>query len=271
MRSPWWMGLFLIVAAVGIPLIAYPGDEPRYSFDQVKNALAHVAISHGPEASKQTQSSLDPHLYRKTVDAVPLIFLPGKTPGSGVSGSGVVVTASGQVLTNWHVIRDNKYALVIFRPTPPKTMADLTPSDVWVARNLWTDAKKDIGLLQLMSPMSKTESVDLTFFKFIPLEDPLRVGVGEDVFAIGHPQGSYWSYMEGVISQIQPRFIWKAGEDSFQATIVQTQTAISHGSSGGPLINKDGKLVGLISTMITGQAGFNFAIAVHELQPLLLP
>lgn len=270
MGSPWLIGLFLIVA-VSIPLTAYPSNEPQYSFDQVKTALAHVVISHGPEVSKQTRSPLDPHLYRNSVDAVPLIFLPGKTPGSGVSGSGVVVTASGQVLTNWHVIRDNKHALVIFRPHPPRTMADLTPSDVWVARNLWTDAKKDIGLLQLLGPMSKTESVDLTFFKFIPLEDPLRVGVGEDVFAIGHPQGSYWSYSEGVISQIQPRFIWKAGEDSFQATIVQTQTANSHGSSGGPLINKDGKLVGLISTMITGQAGFNFAIAVHELQPLLLP
>jgi len=265
------MGLFLIVAAVGIPLIAYPGDEPRYSFDQVKNALAHVAISHGPEASKQTRSPLDPHLYRKTVDAVPLIFVPGKTSGAGVTGSGVVVTASGQVLTNWHVIRDSQYALVIFRPNPPKTMADLTPSDVWVARNLWTDAKKDLGLLQVVSPMSNTQSVDLTFFKFVPLEDPQRVGVGEDVFAIGHPQGLYWSYTEGVISQIQPSFIWKTGEDAFQATIVQTQTASSHGSSGGPLINKEGKLVGLISTMITGQPGFNFAIAVHEFEALLLP
>jgi S1-C subfamily serine protease len=271
MRSPWWMGLFLIVAAVGIPLIAHPGEEPHYSFDHVKTSLAHIAISHGPETSKLTRSALSPQLYRNTVDAVPLIFLPGKTPETSVSGSGVVVTASGQVLTNWHVIRDSQYALVIFRPTPPKTMADLTPSDVWVARNLWTDAKKDLGLLQLLSPIDKTKSLDFTFLKFIPLEDPLRVGVGEDVFAIGHPQGSYWSYTEGVISQIRPSFIWKTGEDSFQATIVQTQTAISHGSSGGPLINKDGNLVGLLSTMITGQPGFDFAIAVHELQPLLLP
>jgi len=270
MKSPWLIGVFLI-GAVSIPFTAHPSDEPQYSFDHVKSALAHIAIAHGPEASKLTRSLLSPQLYRNTVDAVPLIFLPGQTPGTGVSGSGVVVTASGQVLTNWHVIRDSKYALVIFRPTPPKTLADLTPSDVWVARSLWTDAKKDIGLLQLLSPMSKTKSLDLTFLKFIPLEDPLRVGVGEDVFAIGHPQGMYWSYTEGVISQIRPRFMWKAGEDSFQATIVQTQTAISHGSSGGPLINKDGNLVGLISTMITGQAGFNFAIAVHELQPLLLP
>lgn len=270
MKSPWLIGCFLIVA-VGIPRTAHPGDEPHYSFDQVKTALAHIAIAHGPDASKQTRPSLGPQLYRNTVDAVPLIFLPGKTAGAGVTGSGVVVTASGQVLTNWHVIRDTQYALVIFRPHPPKTMADLTPSDVWVARILWTDAKKDLGLLQLVSPMSKTQSVDLTFFKFVPLEEPQRVGVGEEVFAIGHPQGLYWSYTEGVISQIQPSFIWKAGEDAFQATIVQTQTSSSHGSSGGPLINKEGRLVGLISTMITGQPGFNFAIAVHELEPLLLP
>ena len=150
-------------------------------------------------------------------------------------------------------------------------MADITDSDVWVARNLGIDAKKDIGLLQLVGPVSKAKNVNLSFLKFIPLADPLSVEVGQDVFAIGHPEGLYWSYTEGVISQIRPRYKWQADEDSFEATIVQTQTAISHGSSGGPLINKDGKLVGLVSSMIIGQAGFNFAIAVHELRPLFRP
>lgn len=270
MRSRW-LFVFLLFLALSIPLSIYSSDEPQYSFDQVKNALANIPISQGPDASKLTRSPAGPQLYRSTVDAVPLIYLPGETPGAGVSGSGVVVTASGHIFTNWHVIRDSEYALVIFRPKPPKTMADLTESDVWVARNLGTIALKDLGLLKLVRPVIKTKTMDLSFLKFIPLEDPLRVEVGQDVFAIGHPEGLYWSYTEGVISQIRPRYKWQAGEDLFQATIVQTQTAISYGSSGGPLINKDGKLVGLISTMITGQAGFNFAIAVHELSPLFLP
>lgn len=105
--------------------------------------------------------------------------------------------------------------------------------------------------------------------KFIPLEDPILVEVGQNVFSIGHPEGLFGSYTEGVISHIRPRYKWTAGNDVFQATVVQTQAAISYGSSGGPLINNDGKLVGLISSMIIGQAGFNFAIAGPELKPLL--
>jgi S1-C subfamily serine protease len=253
--------LFLPSTVLGI-------DKPIFSFEPIKAALAGIHISQGPEASELTRSPWGPNLYKSTVDAVPLIYLPGETADTAVSGSGVVVTSAGHILTNWHVVRDKPYAAVVFRPKPPRTMETLTEADVWVAKNLGTDSKKDIALLQLVGPLKGPKAVDLSFLKFIPLEDPMQVEVGQDVFAIGHPQGLYWSYTEGVISQIRPRYKWTAGEDLFQATIVQTQTAISYGSSGGPLINREGKLVGLISSMITGQAGFNFAIAVHELKPL---
>ena len=270
MRSRWLLGLFLLFT-LSIPLTVYPSDEPFYSFDKVKAALATIPISQGPDASQLTRSAWGPSLYRSTVDAVVYIMIfPQDAPDTMITGSGVVVTASGHILTNWHVVRDYEFAIVVFRPKPPKTMDDLTDADVWFARNLGTDQQKDIALLQLVTPTNKPKTVDLSFLKFIPLEDPKRVEVGQDVFAIGHPNGLFWSYTEGVISQIRPRFKWKIEEDLFQATIVQTQTAIDHGSSGGPLINKEGKLVGLVSTM-SAQAGFNFAIAVHELAPLLRP
>ena len=83
-------------------------------------------------------------------------------------------------------------------------METLTEADVWLAKNLGTDTKKDIALLQLVGPLTGSKPVDFSFLKFIPLEDPLVVEVGQDVFATGHPQGLYWSYTEGVISQIRP-------------------------------------------------------------------
>lgn len=270
MRSIWLLTMFLFLA-YSFSSSIYAGEEPHYSFESVKAALANIPISQGPDASKLTRSPWGPNLYQSTVDAVVLIYLPGKKPDTSVSGSGVVITASGHILTNWHVVGDSEFAVVIFRPKPPRTMTELAEADMWIARILGTDPQKDIALLQITRPLSppKAKAVDLSFLKFIPLEDPLRVEVGQDVFAIGHPQMLFWSYTEGVISQIRPRFKWAAGDDHFQATIVQTQTAISYGSSGGPLINRDGKLVGIISSMIEGQAGFNFAIAVHELKPLL--
>ena len=270
MKFRWFLGLFLLVG-LGLSQNVYPSDEPQYSFDKVKTSLANIPISQGPDASKLTRSPWGPSLYRNTVDAVVYImWFPKDAPDTMFTGSGVVVSASGHILTNWHVVRDNAYVLVLFRPKPPKTMADLTDADIWFARNLGTDQQKDIALLQLVTTTNKPKTVDLSFLKFIPLEDPMRVEVGQDVFAIGHPKDLFWSYTEGVISQIRPRYKWRADEDLFQATIVQTQTAIDHGSSGGPLINKEGKLVGLVSSMST-QAGFNFAIAVHELVPLLRP
>ena len=279
MRSRWLLGFFFFIA-FSFPLRAYSSDEPHYSFDKVKAALANIPISQGPEASKLTRSSTGPQLYRNTVDAVVLIHVEGETPDTVTRGSGVVVTAAGHILTNWHVIRDKEYAVVIFRPKPPKTMADLTDSDIWLARNLGTEAKKDIGLLQLVGPASsvapngtllKGKNVSLSFLRYLPLADPRSVEVGQDVFAIGHPKGLYWSYTEGVISQIRPRHKWQADDDFFEATVVQTQTAIDHGSSGGPLLSKDGKVVGLVSSLMIGQSGFNFAIAVHELRQLFKP
>jgi S1-C subfamily serine protease len=267
MRCRWLNGLVLLVT-MSIPLTVYASDEPKYSFDEIKAALAIIPISQGPDASKLTRSSWGPSLYRSTVDAVVYIVMPSDEPKDNVAGSGVVVTSSGRILTNWHVVRENEYALVVFRPKPPKTMADLTKADIWIARNVGTIPAKDVAILQLVGPMNMPKTMDLSFLKFVSLEDPLRVEVGQDVFAIGHPNQLFWSYTEGVISQIRPRYKWNADADTFQATIVQTQTAIDHGSSGGPLINKEGKLVGLVSSM-SAQAGFNFAIAVHELERLL--
>ena len=56
MRSRWLLGLCPPLHALSIPLSAYPGDEPHYSFDQVKTALANIPISQGPDASKLTRS-----------------------------------------------------------------------------------------------------------------------------------------------------------------------------------------------------------------------
>jgi S1-C subfamily serine protease len=272
MRPSWLFGLVLLLA-LNISSSVYSNDESTQLFDKVekvKASLATVHISQGPEVSKLTRSPWGPSLYRSTVDAVVYIILPGETQDTAITGSGVVVTREGHILTNWHVVGESEFALVVFRPKPPKTMADLTDADIWVARRIGAVRQKDVALLQLVTPSNKQKPVDLSFLKYVPLEDPLHVEVGQDVFAIGHPNDLFWSYTEGVISQIRPRHRWEADKNLYQATIVQTQTAIDHGSSGGPLINKEGKLVGLVSSMSL-QAGFNFAIAVHELAPLLRP
>lgn len=93
--------------------------------------------------------------------------------------------------------------------------------------------------------------------------------MGQDVFAISHPEGLLWSYTEGVISQIRPKAEWKSDIGTFhKATLIQTQTVISFGSSGAPLFNTNGRLIGILVSTVG--PGLNFAIAINEVQQFIL-
>ncbi len=234
---------------------------PDFALATIKAALSGVRIS-GGGASKLTRSPWGPEMYRNTVDSVVLVFVRGKDSESLVTGSGVMVSTTCDIVTNWHVVDEQKYASVIFRPVPPKTYSDLTKDDIRVARIVKTNQPKDLALLQLERCPAG--------LKALTLEEPDRIEVGQDVFAIGHPEGLHWTYTEGVISQIRPRYRWEMEDGrKFIATVLQTQTPVSYGSSGGPLINRLGHLVGVISNGIPAQPGFYFAISAHELKVFL--
>ena len=241
-------------------------EEVQFSLQALQETLAEGIISQGPEALKLTRSAWGPDLYRQTVDAVVLIIVPKEWAGEDIRGSGIMMAKSGLIVTNWHVVQKFPSALIIFRPQPPQTMESLKAEDFWIARVLSAYSEKDLAFLKIERSYSGLKA--LPNFPIVPLEDPNNLEVGQDVFAIGHPQGLYWTYTEGVISQIRPRYTWELKESKHQATLIQTQTDISFGSSGGPLINKSGKLVG-INTLMKGQAGLNFAISAHEIGGLL--
>ncbi len=261
--------LFIIV----LTELAWAGTEVKIRLAEVKAALSDIQISKGPDSSKLTRSPWGPDLYRAKVGAVvvvmPLEVLTGGEPRLvGGKGSGVVVSQDGVIVTNWHVTWPHEYAVVIFYPGPTRTYEELVYDDIWYAQVLKVDQMKDLALLQLITDASGTRTLP-SVLDVVSLENPAQVEVGQDVFTIGHPEGLHWTYTEGVISQIRPRYGWTANGNSFRATVIQTQTTISYGSSGGPLINQHGKLVGIISQSLEGTAGFNFAISVHELKIFL--
>jgi len=252
-----------IILALLLGTEVWAQSDLESSFSDIKKALSGIQISAGPDSSRLTRSPWGPDLYNNTVDAVVLIWVPSEVEGDYSEGSGVVVTAAGHIITNWHVIQNNRKVIVVFRPSPPNILEDVSKGDLWVANVLGTLQEKDLGFLELDHSLSGSR--DLSFLRFIPLEDPDRIEIGQDVFTIGHPEGLYWTYTEGVISQIRPRYNWVLDGKIFKPTVIQTQTAISYGSSGGPLINRSGKLIGIIWGGLLPQAGFNFAISAHEL------
>jgi len=248
-------------------------EEINVSIDNIKSSLSRTRIFSGPDSTHVTRSALGPNLYKMSLRSTVLVMVfeypEGSKPKLVGQGSGVVISETGKVITNWHVTWPQDYVLVIFHPGLNKTYDDISIKDAWMGHVLKVDQTRDLALLKIEMSSINGNQIPVGF-KPILIEDPASVSVGQDVFAIGHPEGLHWTYTEGVISQIRPRHPWEASGNKFRATIVQTQTAVSYGSSGGPLINKEGRLVGIISSMIGERSGFNFAIAAHELKDFAL-
>ena len=98
--------------------------------------------------------------------------------------------------------------------------------------------------------------------------DISKLEVGDDVHAIGHPEGEVWTYTTGTISQIRPKYEWKDEKITHSATVIQTQTAINPGNSGGPLLNNNAQVIGINSFRMEGE-GLNYAIAGDTIETFL--
>ena len=100
--------------------------------------------------------------------------------------------------------------------------------------------------------------------------DERSIEVGSSVHAIGHPDGQQWTYTQGVISQVRSDFRWKDNNDlQHSATVIQTQTPINPGSSGGPLLDDKVAVVGVNTFFRAEKQGLNFAISVGEIKRFL--
>jgi serine protease Do len=153
-------------------------------------------------------------------------------------GSGFVVSPSGIIITNNHVIEEADEITVTF--------SDGSKLD---AELIGRDPKTDLALLKVSPKKS---------LPFVPLGDSDKARVGDWVIAIGNPFGLGGSLSAGVISAIN-RDINAGPYDSF----IQTDAAINRGNSGGPLFNMKGEVIGVNSAIISpsgGSVGIGFSI-----------
>lgn len=175
-------------------------------------------------------------------------------------GSGAVIGNDGTIITNWHVVGGNKAVGVIYKPAADG--ARVYESDAVKANVVRVDQIADLAIIKVATLPKNISPLSLA--------DPSRLKVGADVHAIGHPMGEIWSYTKGVVSQIRPGYEWTTAETSIKhrADVVQTQTPISPGNSGGPLLDDTGALVGIAAFGGGGQA-LNFAIGGSEIKRFL--
>lgn len=188
-------------------------------------------------------------LIERTEPACVRIDVTYKDGSQGI-GSGFVVDVERKwVVTNYHVVGDSKSATVIF---PDKTKAEVLG---WNAHY----TSFDLALLKIETNKKLTALP-------IAIDLPRK---GDKTIAIGAPRGLSFTASEGIISGIRKGEELKEFAPNLDGTWLQTSTPISPGSSGGPLLNFKGEVVGVNSSTLLGAQNLNFAISCNEINQLV--
>lgn len=182
--------------------------------------------------------------------------------GFGLSksmGSGVViknVNNKTYIITNVHVLTGGSMVESLDEANKKARNVSVTfyNGDKSNADILWVAPHKiDLALIQVNTPKDYNTSVKIGNAKDLKM--------GQNVFAIGNPMGLDWTYTDGSISSFRTKSM-----EGHEITIIQIQTPLNHGNSGGGLYNKESELVG-INTYIyekSSSEGLNFSISIDE-------
>jgi S1-C subfamily serine protease len=206
-------------SAGGAPATTQPGDDEL--LDAYSNAVIGVVERLGPSVVSVTVAG------RRN----------GDRPAPGGSGSGVVFTPDGYILTNAHVVRDAAALRV-----------SMTDGTVGEADIVGVDVPTDLAVIRAGGrPV-----------RFAELGDSSALRVGQLVIAIGNPLGFSSSVSAGVVSALGRTMRSQTGR--LMENIIQSDVALNPGNSGGPLVDSRGRVVGINTAMIMGAQGLSFSV-----------
>jgi S1-C subfamily serine protease len=170
------------------------------------------------------------------------------------TGSGFVVDEDGTIVTNAHVVDGAEEVTVSFQEGGDSIDAEVKG----------VDPDTDLAVLKI----DPGEVEDLTV---LPLGDSSDVQVGDPVVAIGNPFGLQRTVTTGIVSALQRQIDAPSGFDI--SNVIQTDASINPGNSGGPLLDSQGRVIGINSQIATGggqgSVGIGFAVPVNTLKDLL--
>lgn len=165
-------------------------------------------------------------------------------------GSGVIVDSNGYILTNSHVIADGlaKRITVLFEN-----------GDNLEGTVLWFDPTIDLAIVK----------VNITNAHVADFGDSDKLEIGELAVAIGNPLGLEFqrSVTSGVISGLHRSV--RTDQRTIIEDLIQTDASINFGNSGGPLLNSEGKVIGINTAKISGGEGLGFSIPINLAKPIV--
>lgn len=234
------LALWLIAIGLGVLVtLLYLGREDTTSPEELGTAL--------DEAFSSTTLPPDrgPAIYGTVIQSV--VFIQVGDPGdeSGSIGTGTIINADGTIMTSNHVVDSGKAITVTF--------ADGTRSAASIV-----DSQPELDLATL-APQTLPQVV-------IPVTMGGTVPIGADVYAIGNPLGLGGSFSEGVVSGLDRNL--PLGDGTELENLIQFDAAVNPGSSGGPLVDTNGQVVGIVTALVnpTGSdffAGIGFAVPIE--------
>ena len=250
----------LLVLVAGVVLIETDVIETGETTRQVVQNTQITRPSSGNESSDGRSVS---DIYKEEGAGVVFIQARGTSSdspfglpedrGGTATGSGFVVDKEGTIITNAHVVEGSQDVSVRFEED----------GDVVDAKVVGRDPSTDIAVLEVDPDEAKLRP--------IPLGDSSKVEVGHPVVAIGNPFGFTRTVTTGIVSALQRQI--EAPNGFPIRDVIQTDASINPGNSGGPLLDADGRVIGINSQIATGgssgSVGIGFAVPVNTVKSLL--
>ena len=182
------------------------------------------------------------------------IFGGNQTSTATATGSGIIISDDGYILTNNHVVSSSESEAYYQVSEATKITVSLFNDDKqYEAKIVGTDEETDLAVIKIdASGLTKAEFADSDSIK-----------VGEFAMAVGSPLGLQSTITCGVVSAVNREV---TDTDGKTYTLIQTDAAINAGNSGGALVNSEGKVIGVNTLKLTGDdvEGMGFAIPINS-------
>lgn len=203
---------------------------------------APIPDSNGAFTTAQVSEMLTP--------ATVLIYAQGSS--SYAYGTGFFLTRDGYIATNYHVVKGAKYCAVSLSSAPDERIE---------AELVGYRENEDLAVLKIKG----------TGYPVPAIGDSSTLRVGETAIAVGNPSGEEgsWSTTQGIVSALNRKVTVTVGKSMVELSMIQTDTALNPGNSGGPLCNDRAEVIGIVTRKMTDAEGISYAIPINGAMEIL--
>jgi len=226
--APFGIGAVVTLAVVLVYGLLNP-STPGPTQQDVKAAIASAlaSVTPPPAFSQTVYEAVQPSLV--LIETTGVKGKDSKEEGAGL-GSGVVVTLAGDILTSLHVV-DGAKSIELTFADGSKSAGDIVT----------TQPEHDIAVVRAQQPPAALVPATLG--------NPASIRQGSEAYALGSPFGLYGSVSAGVISGLNRSFTMRDSGRTLTG-LIQIDAAVNPGNSGGALVDRDGRLIGIVTALV---------------------